>query len=374
LTQTAFSVTFTESQLEERRKKMNPDQFWGFFIDNRLAAQLAILPMRIYIQGTPFAMGGIAHVASYPELRRQGLVGRLMVRGLEAMKQDGQTVSLLNPFSYSFYRKYGWEYFSEVKTYNLEMSGVPRFRDCEGYVLRKKAEDWETVNDVYDAYARRFNGMLIRNRAHWVDAVFPRKLGSLAVYHRKNHVPAGYLLYAIKEGFMKIHEFVYTDEESRRGLWQFVSHHDSAVNRVSFRAPIDDPFAFTLSEPAAGQEIHPDFMIRIVDAGSFLRQYRFLPAPEGETMTIGLSDEHAEWNRGVWEIARKQDGTTVVTKTVGSDFADVSCDIQSFSSMMTGRLRPTTLFKIGRLRGSEAAAVQWERSIPGSVPFLTDMF
>jgi predicted acetyltransferase len=374
LTQAAFSVTFTELQLEERRKKMVPDQFWGFFLEHRLAAQLAILPMRIYIQGAPFSMGGIAHVASYPELRRQGMVGKLMVRALEAMKQEGKIVSMLNPFSYSFYRKYGWEYFSDVKSYNLEINGVPRYRDCDGYILRKNTEDWELVNSLYERFAIGYNGMLIRSRGFWFDSVFPRKLGSLAVYYKKDHAPAGYLLYTIKDAFMTIHEFVYTDEESRRGLWQFIGNHDSKVKQLSFQAPIDDPLAFTLPEPGMVQEIHPNFMFRIVDVGSFLRQFPFLPAPVEETMTIALSDEHASWNRGVWEITRKRVGSAAVTQRDESDTADVCCDIQAFSSMMIGRVRPMHLYKLGRLRGSATGADRWERSIPGSVPFLTDMF
>jgi predicted acetyltransferase len=376
LTQAAFSVTFTESQLEEKRNKTVPDQLWGFFLENRLAAQLAILPLRIYIQGVPFTMGGIAQVASYPELRRQGMVSKLIVKALEAMRQDGQSVSMLNPFSYSFYRKYGWEYFSEVKTYNLEMSGVPRFRECKGYVLRKKPEDWELIDALYERFAVLYNGMLIRSREHWFESVFPRKLGTLAVYYTEDHIPAGYLLYSVKDSFMKIQEFVYTGEDSRGGLWQFIANHDSKVKHLSFQAPMDDPFAYTLSEPGMTQEIHPNFMLRIVDVGSFLAQFQFVPVPEDETMTIALWDEHAAWNRGVWEISRTRNGSAAVHRrdeSADAD-ADVACDIQTFSSMMIGRVRPLNLYQLGKLRGSDKGADRWERSIPGAVPFLTDMF
>ncbi|TJY44126.1 GNAT family N-acetyltransferase [Cohnella pontilimi] len=374
LTQAAFFVTFTESQLEERRKMIVPEHFWGYFIENRLAAQLAILPLRIYIQGIPFEMGGIAHVASYPELRRQGMVGKLMVNALEVMKRNGQTVSLLNPFSFSFYRKYGWEYFSEIQSFQLKMSSVPRYRDCDGYILRKKTQDWELVHKLYDTFAIRYNGMLIRSRDHWLDSVFPRKLGNLAVYYKRDDVPAGYMLYTVTDDFMKIHEFVYTDEESRRGLWQFIGNHDSKVRQLSFQTPIDDPFAYTLYEPGEGQRVHPNFMFRIVDVGSFLRQCRLLPASQEETIRVSLSDEHAAWNRGVWEISRKQDGIANIQRSFDADTADVSCDIQTFSSMMIGRVRPSKLHQLGCLGGGESGVERLERWIPGAVPFLTDMF
>ncbi|TKH33755.1 GNAT family N-acetyltransferase, partial [Paenibacillus polymyxa] len=38
-----------------------------------------------------------------------GMVSRLLTHALEEMKTAGQSLSFLHPFSFAFYRKFGWE-------------------------------------------------------------------------------------------------------------------------------------------------------------------------------------------------------------------------------------------------------------------------
>ncbi|SDW16631.1 enhanced intracellular survival protein Eis [Paenibacillus sp. CF384] len=373
LTQAAFAVRFSESDVQARLAKMNMEHFLGYFVEDQLAAQLAVLPLYIYVQGEAIAMGGIAHVASYPELRRQGMVSKLLVRSLEMMRESGQTVSMLNPFSYSFYRKYGWEYFSTQSVNTLDMSVVPKFGSAAGAVKRMSAEDWHTADQVYDRYARTsFNGMLRRDENWWRQHVFNRKLGSLAVYYDTNGEPTGYMLYDIKDRFMNIHELVHLDPSARNGLWQFIGNHDSIVTRLKFTAPNDDPFLFAMAEPKLQQEMVSNFMFRIVDAEAFIRHYRF--TAESVKLIVRITDDHADWNRGVWELSISDTGRAEAVRLEDGDLDGVSCDIQTLSTMLIGCQRPAQLSMNGRLSGSPSEIARWERAIPRRVAYMTDFF
>ncbi|SFS68937.1 enhanced intracellular survival protein Eis [Paenibacillus sp. BC26] len=373
LTQAAFAVRFSESDIQVRLAKSNMEHFLGYFAEEQLAAQLAVLPLTIYVQGEALAMGGIAHVASYPEMRRQGMVSKLLVRSLEMMRANGQTVSMLNPFSYSFYRKYGWEYFSTQIVNTLDMAVVPKFASAAGVVKRLSAEDWNTADLVYDQYARAaYNGMLRRDEKWWRQHVFNRKLGNLAVYYDTDGVPTGYMLYDIKDRFMNIHELVHLDHSARNGLWQFISNHDSIVTRLKFTAPKDDPFLFAMAEPKLQQETVSNFMIRIVDVEAFVRHYRF--AGESAKLIVRITDDHAEWNRGVWELTVNDNGRAEAAHLEDSSSDGVTCDIQTLSTMLIGCQRPAQLSMNGRLGGSPSDIAKWERAIPGRVAYMTDFF
>ncbi|WP_168122125.1 GNAT family N-acetyltransferase [Paenibacillus sp. HB172176] len=375
LTQVAFGVQFSDEQEKERRDQMNTNEYLGFFVDGSLASQLAILPLRIYLQGAVLEMGGIAHVASYPELRKQGMAGKLLASSLEKMKTNGQSVSMLNPFSYAFYRKYGWEYFAVEKTYTFDMSVIPKHMSPEGgSVKRMKASDWRTAKIIYDAYALRYNGMLVRDERWWISQVFKRKPGYFTVYYNVKGAPMGYLLFDIKATFMNIHEIVYLDESARRGLWQFVGNHSPIVNRIGFHAPIDDPFLFTMSEPKLQQELSPKCMVRIVDVGAFIGQYRFAHERAPAKLTIRLKDEHAEWNRGLWDIVIHSDGSGSAARCEDDRKSVVSCDIQTFSTMMIGCQRPEQLALLGSLRGNAEEIGKWERAIPRRISYSSDLF
>lgn len=70
--------------------------------DGEVAAKAHLIPFEIYLEGEPLRMGGIGSVATYPEYRRQGYVKGLLTHLLAVMKEEGQTVSMLHPFSVSF--------------------------------------------------------------------------------------------------------------------------------------------------------------------------------------------------------------------------------------------------------------------------------
>lgn len=389
LKQAAFSVCYTEQELRDARKWTRTEQYLGYYFDGKLSAQLEIVPLQVYIQGVPFAMGGIAQVASSPQLRRRGMASKLLVRSLEEMRANGMSVSMLNPYSYAFYRKFGWEIFSVEKMNTLDMQDIPRLESSERGEVRKLGKaDWCEAGMVYNDFARKYNGMLVRDEEWWSRNVFRRKPGGLAVYCREDGAPAGYLLYAIKERSMIIYEIACLSEGARHGLWQFVRNHDSEADRIKFTVPIDDPLLFMLHEPKLRQEIIPNFMFRVVDAAALIGQYRFAAAesPTGSRrLKLRLSDDHAEWNRGNWTIVISRDGMASVSRSETSEEREeseeeseteicVACDIRIFSTMMIGCQRPSQLAAIGNLTGSAAAIAEWERAIPATVPFLTDMF
>lgn len=391
MTQVAFAVTYTEEEIAVKRKQVIPEHIWGFFVDDKLAARVAVLPMHIMLQGASFKMGGIAHVATYPELRRGGMVGKLMAHCLEVMKLNGQTVSMLNPFSFSFYRKYGWESFGDMTTHSINSEHLPRFKGVTGQVRRGGAGELAIIAQLYEQYAKRYNGMLIRDSDWWVSNVFKRKLGSLAIYTNESGEPQGYMLYTIRERRMRIHEFITLHADSRKGLWQYIANHDSIINTVELSAPTNDPTVMLFAEPGTvRREYYPYFMIRIVDIAEFVRQYPFEPVIAGETLWLNVKDEHAPWNEGCWKLEWQANGSiiteltdegTIPTAHDGSNpdhtpgtCKVLSCDIQTLSTMLCGYQRPPALAELGRLTGSPLAVQLLERAIPRRVPQLLDMF
>src|SRR4051812_40976544 len=109
LSQFAFQYELSQAEQEERIANFKPEQSWGYYMEEQLAAKLSILELKTWINGYPFAMGGIAGVATWPEFRRHGMVKKLLIHALQTMKAAGQTISFLHPFEFPFYRKFGWE-------------------------------------------------------------------------------------------------------------------------------------------------------------------------------------------------------------------------------------------------------------------------
>lgn len=382
LSEYAFQYKLNEEERNEKLKRLKSEQIWGYFVVGKLAAKMTIFPMHTCIQGEVFAMGGVASVATWPEYRRKGMVGKLLEHSLKVMKEDGQTISFLHPFSFSFYREYGWETYAEYKAYTLQPSQFPKVKQMAGKVIRAD-QDWRLLNRIYETYARSYNGMLLRDEDWWRKTVFLKKADQTAVYYNESGEPRGYILYKVENKGMNIHEFIFLNEDARQGLWKFISNHDSMIENVSLSAPVHDQLAFLLPNPKFKQEIIPYSMARIVDVAAFLEKYRFNESSKRQTLQIAVQDRQAPWNHGTFDIQVNEAGEAKVNvlsnekdaRSGGHEILPpLSCDIQTFTAMLMGYQRPKFLHDTGRLQGNAADVRRWEALIPHRSTYLTDYF
>ncbi|MFB5678980.1 enhanced intracellular survival protein Eis [Paenibacillus terreus] len=373
LSQYAFQYTLSPAELEEQKKKFKPEQVWGVFDSEELNAKLTLLPLQVYLHGKQFAMGGIAGVATWPEKRRGGLVSRLLKHALEQMKLSGQTVSFLHPFSFPFYRKFGWEIFIEHKKYTVPVDKFPSKTAIEG-TIKRNIRDTEQLNKVYQQYAQKFNGTLVRDMEWWENRVL-NKDTQTAVFYAENGAPEGYVFYKVQNKELSCDEFVYLTEQARRALWTYFANHDSMVEKGTFSfIPANDSLPYLLADPRIKQEIIPYFMGRIVDVPAFVEQFPFQSSAQGAEITLALTDTHAPWNEGIWRLSVSSQGEGKLEPVRGNTEAQLQCDIAALSAMLIGYKRPQELFRWGRLTGSAEAAYMLELVVPSAQTFLMDFF
>lgn len=374
LSEYAFQYTLTPEQRESNQKHFKPERFWGIFDGEELQAKLTIIPLQVYVHGDIFDMGGIAGVATWPENRRQGHVSTLLKHALQEMKSKGQTLSFLHPFSIPFYRKFGWELYAEYKKYLIPVSKFPRKVEVPGRIVRG-VTDIPTLDGMYQAYASRYNGTLVRDEAWWTRSVLQGDNHSV-VYYSAEGKPTGYALYELKDKDLVCDEFVYLNEEARSALWTFFGNHDSRIEQVTMTmVPGDDQLPFMLPDPRVTQEVVPYFMARIVDLKSFVEQYAF-EAHQEAVMTIEVEDSVAPWNAGRWRLTVNQEGKAELSElpTDQGEQADLTTDIQTLSALFTGYKRAQALHAIHRLTGNPKAITQLETMIPEGQTYLMDFF
>ncbi|UNK16279.1 GNAT family N-acetyltransferase [Paenibacillus sp. N3/727] len=374
LSEYAFQYTQTPEEKESSKQLFKPEQFWGIFDGEELQAKLTIIPFQIYLQGKVVDMGGIAGVATWPENRRKGHVSTLLKHALQEMKSQGQTISFLHPFSIPFYRKFGWELYTEYKKYTIPVQKFPPKIDFPGKIVRDLT-DISVLNSLYQSFVNRYNGTLVRDEVWWKQSVLQESVHS-AVYFSADGEPQGYVLYELKDKVIECDEFIYLNEEARSALWTFFSNHDSRIEQVMMMmVPGDDQLPYMLPEPRITQELVPYFMARIVDLKSFIEQYSFEANIEAE-LTISVKDSAATWNNGSWKLSVNKDGRADVIQLSSNDDnqTDISTDIQTLSALFMGYKRPRELHQMNRLNGNPLKVAQFESIIPVGQTFLMDHF
>lgn len=370
LSEYAFQYKVEEERLQQQLTKMKEShEIYGIIEGEDLAAKLHLIPFHIYIGKEKFKMGGVAGVATYPEYRRSGYVKELLQHSLQTMKKDGYTISMLHPFAVSFYRKYGWELCANLLVCQMTKRDLVMKKQVNGTVKRFNKENHsEEVEKLYETFAKRFSGMLVRDEKWWLQAVYDDL--TLAIYYDENKRAAGYMLYKIENNKMTVEEFVPLHNEARNGLWNFICQHDSMIKELEMTVSENEPLLYTLQEPRVKAEIKPYFMGRIVDVEQFLKRYELNWNNVQQEVILHITDSFAPWNNVSVRLANHEI-TIMKEETIDKG---IKLDINALSTIMFGYKRPLQLNELEIISGSEEEIQAFEKIIPVREAFIYDFF
>lgn len=376
----AFNFDPDSTSKEKFRSFFDAADTFGTFHDEELSSQLQVLPLEIYLHGAVLSMGGIGFVSSYPETRGMGSIKKLFVEVLNDMKTKGMVLSYLDPFSYPFYRKFGYEVaFNEVR-YEIAAANLPRTETYEGSVTRAK---WDTAKEqlkkIYqDKYAETI-GPIKRSDWSWERKVEQHKMQKIAFYEDAANQPKGYVIYhfntAERNQFV-IDEMIYLDQEAFVGLWQFVGSHQTSFEKFVYLAGEEEYIGDMFPELTIKKEVKPFMMARIVNIESFLLQYPFKEKAQ-TTLYLRVKDEVADWNQGLWKVELRTTGRKVTKMRDEKEVKDsdiLTASIQTWTQLFMNSRTMEGLHFHQRITGSIPAAVDLANRIPNGTPQLYDHF
>lgn len=347
------------------------DVFGWFNADDKLISQICIYPCQVNIHGRIFKMGGVTGVGTYPEYANMGLMNDLIKLALKDMRDKGQYISYLYPYSVPYYRRKGWEIMSDHLTFTIKDTQLPKQVNVPGYVERLDIDDKDVI-ETYDKFARSNHGALIRGKLEWDEYWRWENEDEriAAVYYDQNEVPMGYVMYWISDDIFYIKDMIYLNQEARKGLWNFISAHFSMIDNVKGDIYQNEPIAFLLEDSQIIETIEPYFMARIVDVASFLTNFPF--AGKAKPFHFHITDPTAEWNNGIFGVEGSTGGQNHISReSIGER---VETDIQTLTAMLMSYRSPTYLYKIERLKTDLKTLKMLENIIPNDQPYFSDYF
>ncbi len=357
------------------------------FVEGRLVAGMRIMPLTMRIDGAPLAMAAIGGVASLPEHRRHGYVGALLRRALADMRERGQTISALYTPHVPLYRRYGWE----IAARNLRLTFAPKevktlvAPPSEGRFRRVMADEWHTLNDLYEAYSAERNCVLVRSESWWRDWVFGRERDTpdAALWEDAEGRPRGYVLYYTRRAELPdrpwpssrlwVRELATQDGDAYTALVNYLLSHD-IHEKIEWLASPDEPLLGLLDDPQRVRtEAWSALMLRVVDVPAALRARGCPPQADGQRFVLGVRDAAASWNEGAWRI-EAQGGRLEVAADGGS--ADLVADAAVLAPIFNGHLSPREAARIGRLQVENESALEAASAIFSvrHSPFCFDWF
>ena len=325
------------------------------------------------LRGADRDVAGLSAVASPPEHRRRGHVERLLRESLAEYRSDGVRFSVLWPFEYAFYRRYGWATVSRYRRVEAppeQFAFVDDIGDSSdggdhgdvddagdvgdagdgaaggepaGQFRRLDADDHAAAAAVLSATADRTDFTMARTEDWWRERTLRGWKTDPFVYgwERDGELRALWS-YAFEERddadggtVMVVSDAAVADPSAWDHVFRFCRNHDSQVEAVRLRLPDDRSVLDRVADPrAVTEEIRTGPMFRLVDVASALEALDPDPAIEAG-FTLAVDDPLAEWHDRLLRVT-VGDGTVDVIHEDPDTSPDVTAGVGALSQLYAG--------------------------------------
>lgn len=319
----------------------------GVFEKGKLLSSLQLIPYNLYLRGHVLPTSYIVGVASFPEARGGGVIGKLIKETLIELRRRKQTISLLMPFKGEFYYPYQFEFCYHHYKYEIKLEDLkPLILDYGDFIEVKGTDQITQLNKVYQQFVANKHGFIVRSPHNWrlfIEEHEGEKGFSYLL--QKNGRGEGYIFYYLKDNKMIIREMAYTNWQAQKSLFKFMYNHRSQVESLEWNAPLDDSSFFFLNDPKEGITLYPFLTARIVDVEKLLTSI-YYPGEIKADLVLKVADNMAPWNNKTLRLA-VLDGFAEIKEVQG--LPDLSIDIGALSQLVFGRLSVKDLAYQGRL-------------------------
>ncbi|HCS75482.1 MAG TPA: hypothetical protein DIW17_16610 [Clostridiales bacterium] len=367
-------------------------EFTDFFFDNCyfpqntlvseengiIQSSLQMLPYKMHLRNREVPVSYIVGVGTWPEYRGQGLAKELLQKAGYVLQERGFDISILLPFQYDFYRKYGWEICYDLLIYNDMESAPITFPSLNQQEVITKKEifqsielerDWRKLSDCYNKYMTRYNGYLLRSSKKWKTIIRDMELDNgFAYIYENNKEPQGYILYTISDKTLTIQELVHTTAAAKHNLLQLALSHASQADHIIRRAPFWDTDYLSMADSRGKLEKQTFVMGRIHNPIEAISGLSYI----GKPFVIQVMDNFYQENNGSYEV-NEQDGHAKLTKV--KQKPDLIMDIQTLSQLLWGYISPENAYSDSRLFSYDEEVLEdIKRLFPVMCNYMTEIY
>jgi len=314
------------------------DTSFILYENNKPVSAIICKPIPQNVRGQIKQMCGMQNVATNPESRRKGYSKKLMYSSFEHMKKKDYVFSTLYPFKESYYEKFGYISFPQVRTAIVSPTQLSDLlkKKLPGEVKRMSFTDgFELYEKYLKEVQNNIHGMGIK---HTTEIIRYKENSTqwLAFAESEGRI-IGVMTYRVT-GFWKditVRDFFYSNSLGKYLLLQYLAIHADQVHEIKLMniKPDENPETW-INDAFWGEkgkvisrEWVPSCMGRIIQ----IEKLSGLKVGEGN-ISIKVTDDYCEWNNGIFNLIGK-DGKLEVIR---SEQFDIELTIQGLSAIVYG--------------------------------------
>lgn len=309
------------------------DMLGAFSDDGRLIADMEVGKRQNFYYSSLLSCIAVGGVSSRPEVRRSGSVRALFEKLFEDEdRENGAEISILYPFSNTYYRKFGYEFAGETLSVTLPFSELCAERQ-EGSAELFEGNDPEELLNLYNSSAAKTCLAFRRENAEMFNCDPYRTAKYTYIWRSPSGEAKAYASFIAdrRNSVISVRELNYLDKEGLSGILGFLQAYKGNYASLRFEGiPADFPVPHFISD-MHGCEIRYSYpgAVRILDVESVLKKKRF--PVSGGSFTLKCRDTMKK-NNDIFHV-EYENGKAVVERG-GAYKPDIELEPHAFSRLI----------------------------------------
>ena len=292
----------------------------------------------------------IVGVSTDITMRNKGYMSKLLIAMLENSKKKAMPFVFLTPINPKIYRKFGFEYFSNIEYYNFSVKELANFKlpnsDYSYIEINEKNKNLY-LNDLIKIYNTnmRDNFSYLERNDFYFDKILKEAISDemKAFILYKNKVASAYIIFGLYEENIEIREFMALDSISYKEMIALIYGYRDYYKNVSLASPSNSNIEFLFENQLNIEKIvKPFMMMRVLNPLAIFKNLKL----EISNIKIYIEDKILKENTGLYSLNNEISFSNINEEKASYD---LKIDITDLVFLITGYFSIDDLVKLGKI-------------------------
>ena len=292
----------------------------------------------------------IVGVSSDITMRNKGYMSKLLISMLENSKKNSMPFVFLTPINPKIYRKFGFEYFSNMEYYNFTINELANFKFPEGnysYIEINEENKNLYLNDLIKIYNSNMkdNFCYLERNNFYFDKILKEassdEMKAFILYKGKK--ACAYIIFGLYEENIEIRECMALDGISYKEIFALIYGYRDYYKNVSLASPNNSSIEFLFENQLNIEKIvKPFMMMRVLNPLAIFKNLKL----ENSNIKIHIEDKILKENTGLYSLNNEISFSNINEEKASYD---LKIDITDLVFLITGYFSVDDLVKLGKI-------------------------
>ena len=293
----------------------------------------------------------IVGVSSDIAMRNKGYMSKLLISMLENSKKKDMPFVFLTPINPKIYRKFGFEYFSNIEYYNFSIEELVDFKlpdNDYSYIEINEENKKLYLKNLIKLYNSNMEDKFcyLERDNFYFDKILKEAISDemkiFILY--KNKLASAYIIFGLYEENIEIRECMALDGVSYKEILALIYGYRDYYKNVSLASPNDSNIEFLFENQLNIEKIvKPFMMLRILNPLAIFKNLKL----ENSNINIYIEDKILKENTGLYSLNNNE----IIFSNIKEEKAsyDLKIDIGDLVFLITGYFSIDNLVKMGKI-------------------------